>query len=151
MIPLKTGEELELMRAAGALLHQIREQLKVLIRPGLTTRSLDKTAEKLIRDSGAVPSFLGYNGYEYALCTSVDDEVVHGFPTDKPLREGQIVSVDVGLILQGWQADSAFTAPIGEPSLEVAKLIRVTEECFWLAADVARGRGRWPRRARGGR
>jgi len=138
MIPLKTPEELERMRAAGALLHQVREHLKTLIRPGITTKYLDKIAEQMIRDHGATPSFQGYHGYEYALCTSVDDQVVHGFPTDKPLREGQIVSVDAGLILHGWQADSAFTSPIGEPSPAIAKLIRVTEECFWLAANVAR-------------
>jgi len=138
MITVKTADEIALMRAAGALLHRVREHLKTLVAPGVTTRSLDRIAEQMIRDNGAVPSFLGYHGFEYALCTSVDEAVVHGCPNDLPLREGQIVSVDVGLVLRGWQADSAFTSPVGEIAPDVARLIRVTEECFWLALEKAR-------------
>ena len=138
MMTIKSADEISKMRLAGALLHHIIEVLKPLIAPGATTLSLNRTAEKLITVAGAAPSFLGYNGFKYSLCASLGDQVVHGFPTDEPLREGQIVSIDVGLTLNGWQADSAFTAAVGKVSGAAARLIRVTEECFWLAAERAR-------------
>jgi methionyl aminopeptidase len=138
MMTIKSAEEISKMRLAGALLYRVIEALKPLVAPGVTTLSLDRTAKELITGAGAAPSFLGYNGFKYSMCASVDDQVVHGFPTDEPLREGQIVSIDVGLVLNGWQADSAFTAAVGEVNGEAARLIRVTEECFWLAVERAR-------------
>ena len=138
MITIKSTEEVGKMRKAGALLHQVHEHLRTLIVPGITTAYLDEVAEKLIRDAGAIPSFKGYQGFPFTLCTSVDDEVVHGFPSNKPLKEGQLLSVDCGLILDGWQSDSAFSAPVGKADEETLRLIRVTEECFWLAANQAR-------------
>ena len=138
MITIKSTEEVGKMRKAGALLHQVHEHLRTLIEPGITTAYLDQVAEKLIRDAGAIPSFKGYQGFPFTLCTSVDDEVVHGFPSNKPLKEGQLLSVDCGLILDGWQSDSAFSAPVGKADEETMRLIRVTEECFWLAANQAR-------------
>ncbi len=138
MITIKSAEEIGKMRKAGALLHEVLDQLKSMIEPGVTTAQLDREAERLIRGAGAIPSFKGYEGFPASICASVNDEVVHGFPSDKPLKAGSIVSIDCGVILDGWQSDSAFTAPVGEIDGEVARLIRVTEECFWLAAKQAR-------------
>lgn len=138
MITIKSAEEIGKMRKAGALLHDVLDQLKSMIEPGVTTAQLDREAERLIRGAGAIPSFKGYEGFPASICASVNDEVVHGFPSDKPLKEGSIVSIDCGVILDGWQSDSAFTAPVGEIDGEGARLIRVTEECFWLAAAQAR-------------
>lgn len=138
MITIKSAEEIGKMRKAGALLHEVLDQLKSMIEPGVTTAQLDREAERLIRGAGAIPSFKGYEGFPASICASVNDEVVHGFPSDKPLKEGSIVSIDCGVILDGWQSDSAFTAPVGEIDGEAARLIRVTEECFWLAAAQAR-------------
>ncbi|MDD7368156.1 MAG: type I methionyl aminopeptidase [Clostridiales bacterium] len=138
MITIKSAEEIGKMRKAGALLHEVLDQLKTMIEPGVTTAHLDQEAERLIRDAGAIPSFKGYEGFPASICASVNDEVVHGFPTDKPLKEGSIVSIDCGLILDGWQSDSAFTAPVGKIDEEIARLIRVTEECFWLGAKQVR-------------
>ena len=138
MITIKSAEEIGKMRKAGALLHEVLDQLKTRIEPGVTTAHLDQEAERLIRGAGAIPSFKGYEGFPASICASVNDEVVHGFPTDKPLKEGSIVSIDCGLILDGWQSDSAFTAPVGKIDEEIARLIRVTEECFWLGAKQVR-------------
>ena len=96
-------------------------------------------AEQLIRKNHAIPTFLNYGGYPATICASIDDEVVHGIPSEKRiLKEGQLLSVDCGLILDGWQSDSAFSAPVGKADEETLRLIRVTEECFWLAANQAR-------------
>ena len=138
MITIKSAEEIGKMRKAGALLHEVLDQLRNMIEPGVTTLHLDREAERLIRGAGAIPSFKGYEGFPASICASVNDEVVHGFPTDKPLKEGSIVSIDCGLILDGWQSDSAFTAPVGKIDEEIARLIRVTEECFWLGAKQVR-------------
>ena len=138
MITIKSAEEIGKMRKAGALLHEVLDQLRNMIEPGVTTAHLDHEAERLIRGAGAIPSFKGYEGFPASICASVNDEVVHGFPTDKPLKEGSIVSIDCGLILDGWQSDSAFTAPVGKIDEEIARLIRVTEECFWLGAKQVR-------------
>ncbi len=138
MITLKNDRELDKMRKAGALLEQVLLALKEQIRPGITTLELDRMAERLIREAGARPSFKGYEGFPYSICASPDAMVVHGFPDNCPLKSGQILSVDCGLILEGWQSDSAFTAPVGRISEEAQQLIRVTEECFWLGARQAR-------------
>ncbi len=138
MIYTKNPAQIQKMRDAGKLLHQVLEHLKTMIKPDMTTLEIDREAERMIRAAGATPSFKGFEGFPYTICASVDDEVVHGFPSDKPLREGQLLSVDCGLILHGWQADSAFSAPVGKASDEVMKLMKVTEECFWLGAKQAR-------------
>lgn len=138
MITLKNAEQLDKMRKAGILLEQVLNQVREQIEPGITTMELDQMAERLIRQAGAIPSFKGYQGFPATICASPDDTVVHGFPDKKPLKSGQIISVDCGLILDGWQADSAFTAPVGEIPEEVKQLIRVTEECFWIGAKQAR-------------
>lgn len=138
MITIKTPEEVGKMRVSGALLHQVLDALKKEVAPGVTTLHLDQMAEQMIRDAGAVPSFKGFEGYKYTLCTSVDDHVVHGFPNKTPLKEGQLLSIDAGLVLDGWQADSAFSMAVGEADEDTKRLINVTEECFWLGASMAR-------------
>lgn len=142
MISIKTESQIEKMRAAGALLKRVLDALRAEIKPGVTTLKLDKFAEDMIRASGAQPSFKGYEGYPFSICASVDDQVVHGFSNDKPLREGQLLSVDCGVILDSWQSDSAFSVLVGEGAKEAQKLIDVTEECFWLGANMARAGNR---------
>ncbi len=139
MIMIKNAAQIEKMRAAGALLARIRDQIKEAVKPGMTTLQLDDMAETLIREAGAKPSFKGYHGFPNTLCTSVDEMVVHGFPDKKPLEEGQLLSIDTGLILDGWQADSAVSVLVGGTGTDEAKkLLRVTEECFWEGLQAAR-------------
>ena len=138
MITIKNETQIDKMRKAGELLHSVLEALRAEIEPGVTTQHLDQMAEKLIRQAGAIPSFKGFEGFPYSICASVDDQVVHGFSNKKKLRQGQLLSVDCGLILDGWQSDSAFSVLVGGGSPEAQKLIDVTEECFWIGANMAR-------------
>ncbi|MDO4482899.1 MAG: type I methionyl aminopeptidase [Clostridia bacterium] len=132
MISLKNPEQIRKMREAGAILYEVLQELRGQIKPGVTTAALDVFAEQLIRKHHAIPSFLHYQGYPATICASVDDAVVHGIPSHKQvLQEGQIISIDCGVQLDGWQADSAFTMGVGEISPEAAKLIEVTEQCFF--------------------
>ena len=135
MISLKNPDQIGKMRVAGAMLYEVLQKVRAEVRPGVTTAELDKYAEELIRKGGAIPSFLNYEGYPATLCTSVDDAVVHGIPSKKQvLKEGSIISIDCGLILDGWQADSAFTVGVGQISPEAQRLIDITEECFFRSA-----------------
>lgn len=138
MITIKNESQIEKMRKAGELLHSVLEALRAEIQPGVTTMHLDRMAEKLIRDAGAIPSFKGYQGFPYSICASVDEQVVHGFASNKELKKGQLLSVDCGVILDGWQSDSAFSVLVGGGSREAQKLVDVTEECFWIGANMAR-------------
>lgn len=138
MITIKSEAQIELMRKAGQLLYEVEAALREAIKPGITTMELDRMAERMIRAKGGIPSFKGFEGFPASICASVDDQVVHGFPDHKPLREGQVVSIDCGCILNGWQSDSAFTKIVGEGSQEAKQLVEVTERCFWLAANQAR-------------
>ena len=138
MITIKNESQIEKMRRAGALLHSVLEALRAEIRPGVTTMHLDQLAERLIREAGGIPSFKGFEGFPYSICASVDDQVVHGFASHDRLRKGQLLSIDCGCILDGWQSDSAFSVLVGGGSAEAQKLIDVTEECFWLGASMAR-------------
>lgn len=132
MITIKNIDQIALMRSAGHLLYDVLCRLREAVKPGETTAAIDAYAEELIRRNHAIPSFLNYSGYPKSICASIDDEVVHGIPSeDIELKEGQILSIDCGLILNGWQADSALTVPIGQVSEDRLKLIKVTEECFW--------------------
>lgn len=138
MITLKNPAQIAKMRSAGHLLYDVLESIREVIKAGESTAAIDAYAEEKIRRAGAIPSFLHYQGYPKSICASIDDEVVHGIPSDGAiLREGSILSVDCGLILDGWQADSAFTVGIGRISPEKEALIRVTEECFFLGAAAA--------------
>ena len=138
MITIKSVAQIEKMRASGALLKQVLDELRVHIKPGVTTLELDRLAERMIRDAGAEPSFKGYNGFPYTLCASVDDQVVHGFATDEPLRKGQLLSLDCGAKLNGYHSDSAFSVLVGGGSAQAQKLIDVTEQCFWEGVKYAR-------------
>lgn len=139
MITIKNSAQIEKMRKAGAMLHDVLMQVKQRVVPGVTTKELDHFAEKLIRSYGATPSFLNYEGYPASICTSVDSQVVHGIPSQHTvLREGQILSIDAGLILDGWQSDSALTVGVGKISEEAQRLIDVTEQSFFAALEVTR-------------
>ncbi len=142
MISIKTGPQIEKMRAAGALLKRVLDALRAEIRPGVSTLHLDRFAEETIRAAGATPSFKGYEGYPFSICASVDDQVVHGFSTEEPLREGQLLSIDCGVILDSWQSDSALSVLVGAGTPEAQKLVAVTEECFWRGANMARAGNR---------
>src|SRR5215212_9481946 len=127
MIIGKSKKELEKMRAAGRLVAQVREELRRMVRPGVTTLELDAAAEKMIRDAGALPTFKGYHGFPYSICASVNEQVVHGFPSDYVLKEGDIFSIDCGVTLEGFVGDTATTVPVGEVGEDKLKLVRVTE------------------------
>ncbi len=132
MIYLKNAQQLEYMRKSGALLYEVLCRLREAIKPGMSTAELDVYAEQLIRKQKAIPSFLDYHGYPASICASINDEVVHGIPADDVIiKEGDILSVDCGLILDGWQADSAFTVGVGSIAPEMQRLIDVTEESFF--------------------
>lgn len=138
MIYLKNPQQIECMRKAGALLYDVLCRLREAIKPGMSTAELDVYAEQLIRKHKALPSFLDYNGYPASICTSINEEVVHGIPSDRViLKDGDVLSVDCGLILDGWQSDSAFTVGVGNVSPENQKLINVTEECFFKGVRKA--------------
>jgi methionyl aminopeptidase len=137
MILAKTEEEIELLRLNHELVSKTLAEVAKLIRPGVTTLELDKRAEEYIKDNGAKPGFLGYNGYPNTLCTSVNSAVVHGIPQNNVLRDGDIVSIDCGTFMHGFYGDSAYTFLIGEVSPEVQRLIKVTRECLDLGIDKA--------------
>ena len=142
MIKPKTAEEIELMRENGILVSRTLAEVGKTVAPGVTTLVLNRVAETFIRDHGAIPSFLGYEGFPAALCISVNDVVVHGFPSDYVLREGDIVSVDCGTLYKGYNGDSAYTFPVGEVDAETRKLLDVTKASLYegIAAAVAGNR-----------
>ena len=114
MIIIKTPREIEIMREAGRIVALTHEELKKHIQPGITTKELDEIAEKFIRSMGATPSFKGYNGFKGSICTSVNEELVHGIPGKRVLKEGDIISLDIGANYNGYHGDSAWTYPVGE-------------------------------------
>jgi methionyl aminopeptidase len=137
VILLKTEEEIELMRAAGQLLARAHGEVAVLVREGATTRQLDNRAEEFIRDHGATPSFKGLYGFPHSLCLSPNSVVVHGFATDEPLQSGDILTVDCGVFLNGYHADSAYTYPIGEVTPEVQQLLKETKASLYKGIEQA--------------
>lgn len=126
------------MRASGQLVALVLEELRRLSQPGATTLEIDMAAEKMIRDAGAVPSFKGYHGFPFSICASVNEHVVHGFPSNYALQEGDIFAMDCGVTLNGYVGDSATTVPIGEVSEEKLALIRTAEECLEFAIEQCR-------------
>ncbi len=126
MLYLKTDEEVRLLKQSNMLVSRTLAEMAALIQPGITTLYLDKIAEEYIRDNGAVPAFKGYGGFPGTLCTSVNDEVVHGIPSSYTLKEGDIVSIDCGVILNGWYGDSAFTFAVGEIKDDLRRLLEFT-------------------------
>lgn len=138
MIYLKTDEEIELMRAANQLVGRTLAEVAKIIAPGVSTKALDKRAEEFIRDHGATPAFLGYQGFPGSMCISVNDQVVHGIPSHKTiLQEGDIVTLDCGTKLAGFTGDSAYTFAVGEISEEVHKLLKTTKESLYEGIEQA--------------
>lgn len=136
MITIKSEEQIECMRESGRLTGDLLKYLDKEIKAGMTTKALDKLAYEYIMSFGATPSFLGYAGYPASTCISIDETVVHGIPSDDIIiKEGQIVSVDVGVIYNGWQGDAARSFLIGECGEEKVKLVNVTKECFFKAIE----------------
>lgn len=138
-VTIKSAHEIELMREAGRLLEIVHKELAAAIRPGISTYELDRIGERMIRSFGCIPNFLNYNGYPASFCISVNDEVVHGIPyKEKILHEGDIVSIDAGLIYKGMHSDAARTYGVGKISPEAQKLIDVTRECFFKGIEFAK-------------
>lgn len=138
MIYLKTAEEIELMRESNLLVSSTLAEMAKLIRPGISTGKLDEIAEEFIRDHDAVPGFKGYNAYPKTLCTSVNSQVVHGIPSEKVvLKEGDLISIDCGVIKNEFYGDTAFSFTVGEVSEEVKQLLRVTKECLYKGIEKA--------------
>jgi len=135
MIILKTPDEIEIMARASKLVAETLQVLKREVRPGITTDDLDKIAEDYIRSGGGVPAFKGYRNFPKTLCASVNEEVVHGIPSKRELKEGEIIGLDLGAIIDGFYGDSAMTLPVGRIPPRVAELLRVTEEA--LDAGIA--------------
>ncbi len=136
-INYKSVEEIELIRESSLLVAKTLGEIAKVIRPGIKTIELNKLAETYIRDNGGVPAFLNYSGFPYSLCISLNDQVVHGFPGKYELVEGDLVSVDCGVLMNKYYGDSAYTFAIGEVSEQVEKLMRVTKECLYLGIDKA--------------
>ena len=128
MLYLKTDEEIGLLRESNMLVSRTLGEIAALVKPGITTLYLDNVAETFIRDNGGIPAFKGYGGFPGTLCTSVNDEVVHGIPSGYTLKEGDIISIDCGVILNGWYGDSAYTFAVGEIDEEVRRLLIFTKD-----------------------
>lgn len=137
MIFLKTDEEIELLRENAILVSKTLAEVGKAIKPGVKTIELDRLAETFIRDHGAVPGFLNYGGFPNTLCISVNDTVVHGFPGDYELKEGDIVSIDCGTVYKGFNGDSAYTFPVGEVDARTRQLLDVTKQSLYLGAQKA--------------
>ena len=137
-ISIKSAREIELMTEAGRILAIVHDELEKALRPGMTTKEIDKIGEEVIRSYGCIPSFLNYNGYPASVCVSVNEEVVHGIPSHKRIiKEGDVVSLDAGVIYKGYHSDAARTHAVGEISKTAADLIKVTEECFFEGIKYA--------------
>jgi methionyl aminopeptidase len=139
---LKTPGEIELMDQANRIVLKVLDEVGKAIAPGMTPRELDRLAERVIRGAGGVPAFLHYRGYPATLCISVDDVIVHGIPNDRPLKEGQIVGIDCGVLYKGYYGDAARTFAVGEVDDEAKRLLEVTEEALRLAVEQVRPGGR---------
>ncbi len=138
MIIGKSRKEIEKMRAAGQLVGSVLRELRGMVTPGITTIEIDRAAEKMIRDAGALPTFKGYHGFPFSICASVNEQVVHGFPSNYKLKEGDLFSIDCGVTLEGFVGDTATTVPVGTVREDWQKLIQVTEECLERAIEQCR-------------
>ena len=136
-IRIKTDEEVELIRESSLLVGRTLAEVAALIKPGVSTLQLDAVAEEFIRDNGAKPGFKGYGGFPNTLCASLNEAVVHGIPNDRPLENGDIISLDCGVLKNGFYGDSAYTFEVGEVAPEIQKLLAVTKECLTLAIEQA--------------
>src|SRR5215216_1012670 len=137
MIILKTPAEVEIIARASRLVAETLDALKREVRPGVSTEDLDRFAETFIRERGGIPAFKGYRNYPKTLCASVNDQVVHGIPSRRVLKNGDIIGLDLGAIIEGFYGDSAVTVAVGEIDLRVAELLRVTEEALYAGIAQA--------------
>ena len=137
-IQIKTLEQLKLMRVAGLLVADTLEIIRNAVAPGVTTKELDKIAADNIKAGGGIPSFLGYHGYPATICTSVNDEVVHGIPNDKPLKDGDVISIDCGAIVDGWHGDSAISVGVGQITSEDQKMMDACAQSMWAGIAAAK-------------
>ena len=137
MIIYKTNAEIESMRQSALLVSKTLTEVAKIIRPGITTLSIDKLVGQYVKDHKAIPSFLNYHGYPFNSCISVNDVVVHGFPNGNELKEGDIVSVDIGVILNGWHGDHAYTFALGEPAPEIMQLVKITKQSLYKGIEKA--------------
>ena len=137
MMLYKTNEQVEMMRQSALLVSKTLAEISKVLKPGITTLFIDKMIGEFIRDHKAIPSFLQYRGYPFNSCISVNDVVVHGFPGSNELKEADIISIDIGVILNGWHGDHAYTFAIGDPGDEVMQLIRVTKEALYKGIEKA--------------
>ncbi len=142
MITLKTPDETAKMREAGRTVAAMLAECRAAVRPGVTTAELDRIAAEILKQRGATSSFLGYYGYPATICTSVNDEIVHGIPGKRKLRDGDIIGIDAGAIIDGWHADAAVTVAVGSVSPDAAKLIAITEEALVRGIAAAQVGGR---------
>ena len=138
MIICKSAAEIEKLRRSGHLVREILEEMREQVKPGVTTMDLEKFAEHRLTKADAKPAFKGYRGYPCCLCASVNEQIVHGIPSNRRLNEGDIISLDLGVIIDGYYGDSAMTVPVGAISESLQRLLRVTEESLQLAIDKAR-------------
>ena len=137
MIYYKNEEEIDLVRESSLLVAKTHAEIASFIKPGVTSLSLDKIAEEFIRDNGGVPAFKGYNGFPCTLCISPNEQIVHGIPNNNPLEDNSILSVDCGVVMNGFYGDSAFTYEVGEVDLDVKKLLKITKESLYKGIDQA--------------
>ncbi len=137
MIHYKTEEEINLIRKSSLLVAKTHAEIAGMIEPGITTLEIDKVAEEVIRDNGGVPAFKGYQGFPNTLCVSPNEQVVHGIPNNKPLKNGDILSVDCGVVMNGFYGDSAFTYEVGLVDLEIKRLLKVTKESLYKGVEQA--------------
>lgn len=137
MMIVKTNEQVELMRQSALLVSKTLSQVAADLKPGITTLSIDKKIGQIVGDHNAIPSFLHYKGYPFNSCISVNDVVVHGFPNNNELKEGDIVTIDIGVILNGWHGDHAYTFAVGEPADDIKQLIQVTKESLYKGIEKA--------------
>ncbi|HEV2495775.1 MAG TPA: type I methionyl aminopeptidase [Terriglobia bacterium] len=135
MIICKSLAEIERLRRSGRMVREILEEMRDRVRPGVTTLELEKHVEKRLAELGARPAFKGYRGYPCCLCTSVNDEIIHGIPSGRRLEEGDVLSLDMGVVLEGYYGDSALTVPVGKISERLEKLLRITEEALELGIE----------------
>lgn len=138
MIICKTQREIDIMRQAGRIVALTHEELKKHIKTGITTKELDTIAEEFIRSQNAIPSFKGYNGFPGSICTSVNQELVHGIPSSRVLKDGDIISIDIGAYFNGYHGDSAWSFPVGTISEEAKKLLTITEQSLFAGLNFAK-------------
>lgn len=138
VIIIKSVREIELLRKSNLIVAEVFKKLEGMIAPGVTTKELDQVAEDLIRSRGGIPAFKGYRGFPATLCTSINEEVVHGIPNQRKLKEGDIISIDVGVNFKGYFGDAAKTFPVGEIDEEAKRLLEVTEKALWVGIHEAK-------------